>query len=84
RIVINKILVLTPTDFQEKTVRVIEPYKETRYKSGLHTLSSAGEFTLIDGKRFRFYPTGLVSNFLRLGTRFRKRFSKPRITAGKS
>jgi hypothetical protein len=64
-IVVNRIKRLTTTEFQEETVVAVMPYPDTPYRKGLHTLSAAGEFTLIDGKRFRFIPTGLLTNIIR-------------------
>lgn len=52
-VVINRVDVLTPTEFREEVVHVIAPYAEP-YTDGMHTLSAAGAFTLIDGKRQRF------------------------------
>ncbi len=52
-VVINKVLKLTPDDFREITVRVIDPVPGTPFNKGLHTLSKAGNYTLIDGKRYR-------------------------------
>ncbi|MGI9119466.1 MAG: glucosamine inositolphosphorylceramide transferase family protein, partial [Acidimicrobiales bacterium] len=53
-VVINRVLTLTPTAFSEETVRVIEPDPAGPYPHGIHTLSAAGDVTLIDGKRTRF------------------------------
>jgi hypothetical protein len=54
RVVINRILRLTPTDFQEELIAYVEPITDSPYVAGLHTLSSFGDLTLIDGKRFTF------------------------------
>lgn len=50
-IVINKILSLTPKTFNEKIVKTIEPYNNSPYPDGIHTLSQVGDRTLVDGKR---------------------------------
>jgi hypothetical protein len=50
----NKILSLSPDEFQEKTVRLLEPDPKGTYSKGLHHLSSIGDRTLIDGKRYIF------------------------------
>ena len=55
-VVINHVLQLTPTDFAEKTVATVAPYRDGPYRHGLHTLSACGERTLLDGKRTRFVP----------------------------
>jgi hypothetical protein len=52
RIVINRIIRLTPTEFREEKVAVIDPYSDSPYPDGLHTISSAaGGKTIIDGKK---------------------------------
>ena len=52
RVVINRIDELTPTTFRETPVRVVEPTRP--FRDGVHTLSAAGDWTLIDGKRRPF------------------------------
>lgn len=52
RVVVNRVLSLTPTSFREEPCVFVEPQRETRYGHGLHTLSFAGEYCVIDGKRF--------------------------------
>ncbi|MGH7264375.1 MAG: glucosamine inositolphosphorylceramide transferase family protein [Candidatus Rokuibacteriota bacterium] len=56
---INRVARLTPGDFAEEVVRVVEPDPAGPWPLGLHTLSSAGEITLVDGKRRVF----VVSQF---------------------
>jgi hypothetical protein len=56
RIVINRVLTLTPTAFKEEPVAVVELDPDGPYPDGPHMLSAAGEFTLIDGKRYIFVP----------------------------
>lgn len=56
RIVVNRVLELTPERFKEETATVFEPDKTGPCPMGLHTLSAAGDYTLIDGKRFLFVP----------------------------
>lgn len=53
RIVINRVKVLTPDQFEEHPAAVIEPNENTPYIQGIHTVSSAGNMTLIDGKHVR-------------------------------
>lgn len=60
RIVINEVTVLTPDEFVEKEVAVVEPDKSGPYPDGLHTLSSLGNLTLIDSKREKFILAALV------------------------
>lgn len=54
RVSINKIVKLTPDEFEEFPIHFVEPVQGTRHSRGLHTLSSVGDYTLIDGKRFQF------------------------------
>lgn len=53
-VVLNRVLRLTPTTFEERAVQRITPHRD--YAEGLHTISAAGPVTLIDGKKFRFVP----------------------------
>lgn len=52
-VVLNRVLRLTPTEFEEETVARVDPLPGP-YSRGLHTLSAAGDRTLVDGKRLRF------------------------------
>ncbi len=65
RIILNRVEHLTPTRFLEEPVAIIEPHAGSVYREGLHTLSQAGRFTLIDGKRFMFVPSSLLANAAR-------------------
>ncbi len=60
RITINRVKKLSPTEFDEEPVHVIEPDPESVYHDGFHTISRAGNFTLVDGKRHRFIMGGLI------------------------
>lgn len=60
RIVINEVLALTPADFEERVVAVVEPDKNGPYPDGLHTLSAFGDMTLVDGKREQFIWAAVV------------------------
>ncbi|MFB9278561.1 hypothetical protein [Cohnella cellulosilytica] len=50
---INRIDRLTTTEFRETPVRRLAPDRSGPYPDGLHTLSFAGEATLVDAKRER-------------------------------
>ena len=50
-IVINEIVTLTETKFEERPVSEIRPSRTARYDYGLHTIASAGDMTVIDGAR---------------------------------
>ncbi|MEI7980405.1 MAG: hypothetical protein WCI71_02045, partial [Bacteroidota bacterium] len=53
RIVINKVNRLSPFEFEEVPVTMVNPLKNSPFPKGLHTISQVGDFTLIDGKRYR-------------------------------
>jgi hypothetical protein len=54
RLVIHRVLRLTPTEFAEEPAVVLEPDRHGRYRAGLHTLSAVGGYTLVDGLRYTF------------------------------
>lgn len=56
RVIINRIVTLTPTAFEEVPAAVLAPDGNGPYPAGLHTLSQVGDSTLIDGKRVIFSP----------------------------
>lgn len=52
RIVINEIIKLNEKEFKENPVAFVEPSQLNGiYKDGLHTLSAAGNYTVVDAKR---------------------------------
>jgi hypothetical protein len=53
RIVLNRVNTLTTTEFEEETALTIEPAHGSAYRDGTHTLSAAGDLTLVDGMRRR-------------------------------
>jgi hypothetical protein len=55
-VVIHRVLRLTPAEYAEEAVATVEPYTDGPYRHGLHTISSCGACTVIDGKRYRFVP----------------------------
>jgi hypothetical protein len=68
-VVINRVLRLSPTAFAEETVAVVAPYADSPYRYGVHTLSTFGQQTVIDGKGRAFAPAELRRI---VGTLFRK------------
>lgn len=50
-IIINQIKKLTEDEFEEVAVSEIRPVAGSRYEYGLHTISSADDYTVIDGAR---------------------------------
>lgn len=55
RIVLNRIHQLTVSEFVEEPVAWIEPQRNSLYPDGVHTISSAGDVTILDGKRFDYH-----------------------------
>ncbi|MFD9498161.1 hypothetical protein [Streptomyces sp. NPDC060035] len=51
RMVVNEVLTLTPTEFEEVQVARIGPFGAGRYPVGPHTLSVSGPYVYVDGKR---------------------------------
>lgn len=58
-VAINRITTLHPSCFEEQTVRLLHPLPGP-YPDGLHTLCPAGDYTIIDGKRWGFRPSDLI------------------------
>jgi hypothetical protein len=57
RIVLNRVIKLTVSEFEEERAAVVNPDSNGPYPHGLHTISSvlnAPNVTLIDGKRIVF------------------------------
>ena len=54
RIVINRVLALTPDAFAEEPAATLDPDPKGSYPAGLHTLSAVGDITIVDGKRTVF------------------------------
>ena|SRR2546425_2344276 len=61
-IVLNRVLRLTTTEYQEERAAVIAPFQDGSHRHGIHTLSAAGERTLVDGKRYAFNGWAMVRN----------------------
>ena len=66
RLAINRITRLTPTEFSEKTVKIIDPIPKTPFRHGVHTLSKVGDLTLIDGKRHVFTLRKITAKIARV------------------
>ena len=65
RVVVNRVDVLTTRSFAERPVTAIEPQRGSPYQNGLHTLSSAGANTLVDGNSRRLTLGTLRQNVAR-------------------
>lgn len=59
RIVLTRVMTLTPSEFKEVLSGIIEPDKNSAYPDEGHTVSTAGNFTLVDGKRTTFTEKGI-------------------------
>lgn len=55
-LIINRIDVLSPTEYRETPVRYWYPLARSLYPDGLHTISIADGAVVVDGKRLRFSP----------------------------
>jgi len=64
-IIINKVSRLTPTEFREEQIASVGPDSSSPYPDGFHTLSAAGNYTMVDAKRLRFYMSGFKHAFKR-------------------
>ena len=53
-VIINEVIELDENTFKEQPTKRIVPHKSWRYNKGLHTLSIAGRFIIIDAKRYSF------------------------------
>jgi hypothetical protein len=73
RVVINRVLSCSPTEFREEVVAVVAPRPEWSTHDGLHTLAPCGERTLIDAERTVFSFPGLGA---KLGRRWRARATR--------
>jgi hypothetical protein len=65
-VIVNEILLLTPTEFEERAVGRVAPDRGGPFPKGLHTLSSLGSRTLVDGKR-RVFSGAAVREAFTLG-----------------
>jgi hypothetical protein len=64
RVALMHVRTLTPVEFDEERVAWIEPDRRGPCPDGLHTISSAGSATLVDGKCYRFVPREFVRTFV--------------------
>jgi hypothetical protein len=56
-VAINRVVRLSPTKFEETVHRIVSLGADEPYSAGCHTLSAAGDRTVIDGKRLIFKPS---------------------------
>lgn len=60
-VVFNRVDCLTPDHFEETPVREIKPLPDWPFPDGLHTISAAGPWTVIDAKKIKFAPGRIVT-----------------------
>jgi hypothetical protein len=60
-VVINRVVRLTPDEFEEEVVARVQPDPDGPCPDGLHTLSAVGDLTLVDGKRHELLPAPLAA-----------------------
>jgi hypothetical protein len=53
-ITVTRVLELSPASFRQEIVRTVRPDLHGPYRHGMHTLSAAGDITLVDGCRLIF------------------------------
>jgi hypothetical protein len=58
RVVVNRVVELTPDDFTEEVAVVVPPFPGP-FGRGIHTIAAAGQSTVVDGKRLRLVPSAL-------------------------
>lgn len=63
RVVINRVVELTPDRFEERPAAVVPPFPGP-FGRGIHTLAAAGPVTIVDGKRVRTVPTILPAKLV--------------------
>lgn len=66
RVIINRIIRLTPDHFAEEDAATIGPLERAPFPSGIHTISAVEKITLIDGKRYRFKAAAALRSALHL------------------
>ena len=58
---INRVIRLTPDDFEEEVAARLYPDPAGPCPDGMHTLSAVGDLTLVDGKRHELLPAPLAA-----------------------
>ena len=61
KITINKVIKLTEDEFEEEVCSTVGPFRDEKFSDGFHTLSQAADYTVIDGKRYIFSISALIS-----------------------
>ncbi len=58
---INRVIRLTPDEFEEEVAARLQPDPAGPCPDGMHTLSAVGNLTLVDGKRHELLPAPLAA-----------------------
>jgi hypothetical protein len=73
RVTINRVSVLSETEFSEEVVATIGPLRQGPYRDGLHTISAIGDRTVVDARRDTFigaaFRRELASRLARMNKR---------------
>jgi hypothetical protein len=66
-VTINRVVKLTPHEFEEEIADVVEPYEYGPYPDGVHTISAAENVTVVDGmkKVFIGHHQSMIAHKLR-------------------
>ncbi|MBW4050712.1 MAG: hypothetical protein HIU85_04500 [Proteobacteria bacterium] len=65
-VTINRVIRLTPDEFEEEVAARLHPDLAGPCPDGMHTLSAVGDLTLVDGKRHELLPAPLAAALDRL------------------
>ncbi|MBP6977211.1 MAG: hypothetical protein PHD61_08750 [Bacteroidales bacterium] len=76
RIVLQQVVRLTPDEFEERQAGTIGPFKDTSFPAGAHTLVNAGEYTIVDAKKYVFDGWNFIHE---LGRKVKRRVHKRSI-----
>jgi O-antigen/teichoic acid export membrane protein len=77
RVVINRVDVMTATEFLEQPVVAVEPLRQFGRPDGIHTLSAVGRRTLVDGNVVHLVPAALRGQLARGIARLPLRSPRP-------
>jgi hypothetical protein len=75
-VVVNRIERLTPQEFLERPVQHLRPAAQGPYPHGMHTLSGAGNVTLVDGKKHVISVAALMARIRLAVCDIKRRFAR--------
>jgi hypothetical protein len=76
RVTINRVNVLSETEFSEEVVATIGPLRQGPYRDGLHTISAIGDRTVVDARRDTFIGAAFRRELASRLTRMNKKGSR--------